>query len=1089
MLEYEIKLGKDDFKKEKLVWTEKYLSPDLSFVTGVTQPKYHIEKHNMIVAENSIINSDSVVYVETENVQRQGFIIVKGKEYEVNSGKMVDYSIEKTGKTIDYQYLFINGKYYYWGAIPNTEDSGYTITNLLNYSGDSETYEIVENINVVSAKTANPIKIDTVYWIEDGAVTIDGHKYIYDKNEGESGALKYGEDGEALRASAITKCDVIEMYPYISVNDYEEVTKFKLTKRGEMSKDFSKISFIKYFYYVKYKEHYCSIKKKIDGDSYSFVCEIPKYVLSGGVEEYNLEPKEYELYFIIDSSVDDNVNELYQSAYDNGNKLNSSNYDKHNVKLLDEIKDIQAFIYVEEDQAFFGVDHDILNANDGHKIAVYLDDEHTPLNVGERVKFVNEKNEPHNSLIYSASTYNGVESDVYVIYNGNKYAVKPNLCDVVVINGNEYQITYINGKTVGKDCLVTIGSEKVPMKISGDTDGDYSSGTLVRYGRIISGDSKSAITASYSIKPYSGITVNGINYTVYENVSDDNTIVYATIGLPIKYSFIIDDIIGSSTYICSPYVNSTDFTDDFDRYISEKISEDVVTNQGTYSLYIQNKIFGEQDITSDLAFKMTETPISSDDYYNLFNDLELYVNNAYISIPISFNMNASIDYVKDEAIKRDFYEAEKRKAINPIVDMEKDVYMPKYIYGDAYHGSSTIFGDIEKIDINLHFRTRNLSSWKVNDGYNMVDTSGAIDNWFITDFHPYCDILKNKKAQSGETLMRTSDLMGLLYFTDDDIFYQRTKVSNSFLRLSFYDSTDPNTQSLLATSCVYMDGHALFKKYIDNSKKYERMYGTVKAPRWKENDSTGNVTVGNDVEESGATTYVKINSRCECVGNADEYYLKDNKPPKVYKKYSRDYVNVVLNTDDYRLSSRLTIDNKYATNTSSEGFYLYIFKEYSENLHPKPIYMKAEFNHAGIGKIIPFLIPMDWSGNTNDVDSKGYNKMYPVSALTLSNDESLRKLKEGFPLSYVYAQTYIPLYAVYDFQNKEYGYVFDSRYVKQDSEGNISLNLFEMKIKDESDVEASDKEVSDITNKRQIKAVININEQQFDKVYFNYETE
>ena len=50
------------------------------------------------------------------------------------------------------------------------------------------------------------------------------------------------------------------------------------------------------------------------------------------------------------------------------------------------------------------------------------------------------------------------------------------------------------------------------------------------------------------------------------------------------------------------------------------------------------------------------------------------------------------------------------------------------------------------------------------------------------------------------------------------------------------------------------------------------------------------------------------------------------------------------------------MNNKHVTDTSSEGFYLYIFREYAEKLHPKPIYMKIEFNHAGIGKQIPFLI-------------------------------------------------------------------------------------------------------------------------------------
>ena len=148
------------------------------------------------------------------------------------------------------------------------------------------------------------------------------------------------------------------------------------------------------------------------------------------------------------------------------------------------------------------------------------------------------------------------------------------------------------------------------------------------------------------------------------------------------------------------------------------------------------------------------------------------------------------------------------------------------------------------------------------------------------------------------------------------------------------------------------------------------------------------------------------------------------------------------------------VDNKYVTEASSEGFYLYIFREYSENLHPKPIYMKVEFNHAGIGKMIPFLIPMKWKKHEHkNVDGTQretvINKVSPLKAYNFSemSNEDLDEFKKGFPLSYVYAQTYIPLYAVYDFINKEYGYVFDSRYVTQDKDGILNLNLFEMKIK------------------------------------------
>lgn len=75
--------------------------------------------------------------------------------------------------------------------------------------------------------------------------------------------------------------------------------------------------------------------------------------------------------------------------------------------------------------------------------------------------------------------------------------------------------------------------------------------------------------------------------------------------------------------------------------------------------------------------------------------------------------------------------------------------------------------------------------------------------------------------------MEASDLVGLLGFTNNDVYYQKSKIGKSFLRFSYYDSIDPQNQTLLATSTVFMDEHSLFKKYIDNSRKNVNIYKTI----------------------------------------------------------------------------------------------------------------------------------------------------------------------------------------------------------------------------------------------------------------------
>lgn len=1139
MLRYEVKLGKDNFKQRELEWSEKYLSPDLSFISGVTDTAYHLEKFKALPSESSIINSDSLLSVDAHNVTRQGFVVAIQKKFKIYTGSTYDYSVDKEGKELNHEYVKINGKYFY------KYEGKFFIDNLLNYD-ENRTDKISEYIEV--EPDGEYIKVDTVYWIEDGKVLIDGNEYIYDKDEGDDGIIKFGENGNALEASAVTDCDEFEYHPYKSSNYYQEVTKFSLGKQEEITEKFIRISFCRYYYYIKYKNHYCQIKRKITGDtSFKFVCEIPLYVVSGGTLdderiEYNLEPKEYDVYFANDSGNEGQQDE-YEKAREAGNIIDDAHYDEHGIKLLDELKDVVAFVYVEEDNSYFKVEHDIVNANSGNEIGINMENIYSPLKVGDKVELIDTTEERHKSLVYNSYYYSGKDEN-FVLFNGKKYLVQENICDKVVINNNEYDIDYISGKTVGIDCMVLIGDERVPMKIESVDGGDYEAGELKRYGRIMSGASKVSVEAKYSIKQYDGIVINGKKYIIL----DESVGLYSYIDLPNRYTFIISEIIGNSLYICKPFINSTDFTDDFDRFISEEICRDVVEKQYAFDLQIKNKVFGETEITEELAFRSSETPKSSSDFYDLFKDLKIYVDSGYIHIPLSLSMNVANNIQQDDIVTREFFEKEKKKAINPIVDMEKDIYTPKFIYGyyedngdiheyedgdyKTYRDSKTIFKPIYNINLNFHFRTRDLSSWKINDGFNQLRYSAdtvnhSVDNWFITDFYPYREILYNKKnketrgfnlpqdrminkewTERVDILQETSDLMGLLYFTNDDIFYQRSKVAKSFARLSFYDSTDPQTQSLLATSCIFVDEHSLFKKFIDNSRKNIYEYGQYEEPEYEKDEDTGFIIndVLSGVPKTDVTTmhkFNKISVNTEFLDRKRTNTREDgtNNNGLIFDE-KEDSLKIIIN-EDRRISSRLVVDNKYITDTSSEGFYLYIFREYAEKLHPKPIYMKIEFNHAGIGKMIPFIIPMHWSGNTTDSGETGYNKMYPehvlrmssISANSITGLNDLEELKRGIPLSYTYAQTYIPLYAVYDFENKEYGYVFDNRYVEQDSDGTLNLNLFELKIMNESDEkidedsEEGKKKLNDIKHNLQERAIININEMQFNKNTFNIETE
>lgn len=1025
MLNYSVKLGRDNFRRGELVWGEKYLAPDLSFISGVTSQSNHIDKKDSIAYSIGNETNSGFLLLSCENVTRNGYIKIVNKVYEANYGVTTDYNIEETH---EYYYSEINGVIYYipesatsitvknWLKEVWTEENGEYKVNIVE--GDVEADVIKEN------EKPSYLKLDTIVWIEDETVTIDGDTYLFDRYdvsgvEGSVGGIRYYEDGvygDCLVSSAITLCDSIQYNHFDNESDYIYVTKFVATKKEQMPVDFDRLSHCTYFYYVKYKNNYCPVS--LSGDTY--VCEVPKRLL------FEITERESGYY----------DNDIYQ-VYDTEDSEPVGIEKASRISLL---KNLNAYITVEGQN--LNVDSLLQNANYGDEIGVYLTYDATNITVGDIITLEDGAEEEYVGEVYDIS------GETFAMYDNEKYKVQERLCDKVVINDHEYSIEYIYGLKDGVDALVDIMGEKVPMKITGSTT------QLERYGKIVSGDSKIAVDAVYDINQYSGVTINGNKYPVIEGGNESSPVV--VIGERLTYEFQIISIEGSSLLVCTPNFNAFEFDDEFrDRYCAN-VCEYFVTNQDTVMMYVKDRAFGFKPIKDNIGYANGELePLSSNDYYNLFDNLILYSDFGYIHIPLKLDMNVANNILQDDIVERDFYEAEKKKAINDIVDMEKDVYLPKYmVEGSEYTGSNTAFEPISQIEVNLHFRTRNLDNWRVYDGYNDVSASGKSDNWFVTDYFPYNKLLEDE--ESAEILQNSSDLMGLLYFTDDDIFYQRSKVGKSFLRFSYYDSTDPQTQSLLATSCVFVDEHKLYKTFIDNSRKRVFNYGNVSLS-----------------SETRGTVENKINVMTEFIGGYN----------RAREDYGANEVDMgILSADTRRISSKLIINNKYETDTSSEGFYLYMFKEYSENLHPKPIYMKVEFNHAGVGRTIPFIIPMHWKTEDEYYDNNNVHILSPESALTLAND--LDELKMGYPLSQVYAQSYIPLYAVYDFKNKEYAYVFDERYITppSDNNGRAVLNLFELKIRNEDT--STNEEREDVTLGIPNRAIINVNTKQFDTKHF-----
>ena len=989
MLKYKVRLTENDFKDNNIVWREKYVAPDLSFFSGVTDSIYHLERYKNISVVSPITNKNSIFDVETEVVTRTGYIIAKNKRYPATTFRL----------NSNIWYVEINGTYYYRNGTKFTIKNWQCETYVQNSNGRYIPKIVEKDVtcSLSSSQNSSYVKLDTIYWIEDGYVTIDGNKYIFDKNEqqpnGTKGSIRYTNNGRSIED--VTKCDSIVYVPYDDASLVHDVCKFKAYATPFTEYKPKDIKYCSRFLYVKYKEHYCPV---IPSGS-TFVCQVPD---NGNVTHI--------VNYTVSAKTEDNNSEVEVTI---GN----------DIQDINDLAKLNAFIKIGSDEYF--VSNDYRESNSSKLIMVRLDNQGTTIGVGEEITFVYTLN--------NDSCYLDVKDNA-VLYDGNKYIVEAKLFDKAKINGNEYDIVYdALDNTIA---YVDIDGEQVPMKVS--------NGKVTRYGKVITDANSIPVTESYDIKTYSGVTIEGNKYIV--KTIENSTI--AELTIPNKIKFVVDEIKGNSLFICKASINPNDYSYSEIQSMQIALAEKVVSEQDQFSVQVNNKVLGTKPISKESVFSSVSDPKSSDDAHDILNKLIIENKNGYVSIPINMNVNVDNNLLRSETIKKDFTEREMEKAINRIVDLEKDVYTPKIMTSDNYQGSNTDFTPIHAINVNLHFRTRDLDSWKVNEDYNDVSLSGLC-NWFITDYEPYKSMLEaissetnDKRKQYKYTrMMESSDLLGFLNFTGNDVFYQKSKISKSFLRFSFYDSCDPQKQSLLATSSVFLNEHDLYKKYIDNSRKGVNQFLGY-ATTLEECVISNRIRV--NTERLSTTAETRGTNNCT---DTNDFVLVSYDEGGLTHAFC-----VSLKDDGKRLDSRLVIDNKYTTDTSSEGFYIYMFREYAQKLHPKPIYMKIEFNHAGIGKTIPFIVPMRWSEKNSD------NEVTPERRVTLSNEpqgedgiSDLEYLQQGYPLSWVYAQSYIPLYAVYDFRNKEYGYVFDDRYINVNGDGTVTLNLFEIKIMEDND--------------------------------------
>lgn len=337
------------------------------------------------------------------------------------------------------------------------------------------------------------------------------------------------------------------------------------------------------------------------------------------------------------------------------------------------------------------------------------------------------------------------------------------------------------------------------------------------------------------------------------------------------------------------------------------------------------KDISEKVLTNVAYFKATENPFFGKDGsfwgsgcgIDVFNEPTVFLNRDYgfWNVPVQImtdedSSSLGLSDLQEDKLVND----EINRNIPPIINMEKCKFVPMF---KDENGLKMI----TEIEINMHFRKRAPMTGDTGDPEVVMNQFGDKVNIPFKDGW-YIDPDNESKTGWFENEEKESDLLGYLGFDDNDIFYQKSKISKSFIRLSYYNNPDPLNQSLLNYSTVFFNSGEIYGKYLRQKEFVESL----------PSDEKWNHAVG------------------------------------LYPK-------------GIRVDSKLLITNEFDKSKCAEGFNVYLFaedaplgdEEVPDNgiledgkNYEKPIYLKVEFNHAKTGKTIPLITNGEESGISVD---------------------------------------------------------------------------------------------------------------------------
>lgn len=368
-------------------------------------------------------------------------------------------------------------------------------------------------------------------------------------------------------------------------------------------------------------------------------------------------------------------------------------------------------------------------------------------------------------------------------------------------------------------------------------------------------------------------------------------------------------------------------------------------------------------------------------------------NGSGVNIPLPLTNDIDPTLRKNELTTEKYFDRVKENLVPSIVDMEKVVLYPAIKNGDEFMLA-------DEIEMNFHFRKRidnegRNPSWEVTEGWSIIEDAEWNDKFYkdqMDDDHG--DTYPLDKVDN------ISDLVGFMGFTNDDIKYQRNRVKQSFFRLMYYDSDGVLGKNMLTYSTSFLDINKLYSKY-------STMIGNEEFISYYNGSQT---LVSNDAIPNSFTCF---------------------EPSAIDEKY-----------DSLRLSSRLTLKSRDYTDASSDGFYLYLFKEDAPSYEPQRMYLRTEFNNAGYGKTINLTMPLKENDGTYETIKRA-DADFPTNYHTTAFDDKGNK----FDFEKFQRDSYIPVECIYYKPLKKFIYYFPIEGdVNNVADKKITLNFWEPKL-------------------------------------------